>query len=76
MTWDEVDLENAVWTVPGERMKAGLPHRVPLSESALTVLQTVLGLDTERVFPGRNRGRPMHDITIAAPLKRLDAGTP
>ena len=71
VTWDEVDLENAVWTVPGERMKAGLPHRVPLSEPALTVLQTVRGLDTEKVFPGQRRGRPMSDTTIAAPLKRM-----
>ena len=31
MTWDEVDLEEATWTVPGERMKAGKPHRVPLA---------------------------------------------
>ncbi len=69
MTWGEI--ENAVWTVPGERMKAGLPHRVPLSEPALTVVQTVRGLDTEKVFPGQRRGRPMHDMTIAAPLKRM-----
>ncbi len=72
MTWGEVDLENAVWTVPGDRMKAGLPHRVPLSESAIAVLQTVRGLDSQMVFPGLKRGQPMHDMTIAAPLKRLN----
>ena len=72
MTWDEVDLDNAAWTVPGERMKAGLPHRVPLSEPALAVLRAVQGLDPQLVFPGRKRGHPMHDATIAAPLKHLD----
>ncbi len=59
MTWDEVDLDSAIWTVPGERMKAGLPHRVPLSESALALLQTVRGLDSQLVFPGQKRGQPI-----------------
>ncbi len=71
VTWGEVDLESAVWTVPGERMKGELLHRVPLSAPALTVLQTVRGLDDDRVFPGQRRGRPISDTTIAAPLKRM-----
>jgi integrase len=36
--WDEVDLTEAAWTVPAERMKNGLPHRVPLSPSAIEIL--------------------------------------
>ncbi|MXY17349.1 MAG: site-specific integrase [Gammaproteobacteria bacterium] len=36
--WDDVDLESAVWTIPAERMKAGLAHRVPLSDQALALL--------------------------------------
>ena len=36
--WAEIDRDAAVWTVPGERMKAGLEHRVPLSDRALAVL--------------------------------------
>ncbi len=72
MTWGEVDIDSAVWTVPGERMKAGLPHRVPLSDAAVAVVNTVQGLDSQLVFPGQKRGQPMHDMTVAAPLKRLD----
>ena len=30
-TWDEVDFENAVWTVPKERMKRSKAHNVYLS---------------------------------------------
>ena len=37
-TWDEIDLDNATWTVPAERMKSRREHRVPLSEWALQVL--------------------------------------
>ena len=32
--WDEIDLEASEWTIPGERMKAQRPHRVPLSGRA------------------------------------------
>ena len=38
-TWSEIDLQAAVWTVPGERMKAAREHRVPLSDAALAVLR-------------------------------------
>ena len=40
-TWAEMDLENKLWTVPGERMKAGKPHRVPLTDEAVAVLKAV-----------------------------------
>lgn len=36
--WEEFDLENKVWTIPGQRMKAGRPHRVPLTDAVLAVL--------------------------------------
>jgi len=36
-TWDEVDFENAVWSIPKTRMKAGKPHNVYLSQQALDI---------------------------------------
>lgn len=39
MRWREVDFEQAIWTVPAERMKAKLAHRVPLSRQALALLR-------------------------------------
>jgi integrase len=38
-TWDEIDLDAAVWTVPAERMKMQKQHRVPLSDAALAILK-------------------------------------
>ena len=38
-TWDQIDLENKTWTVPAEKMKTNREHRVPLSDSALAVLE-------------------------------------
>ena len=40
MTWDEVDLEAKVWTVPANRMKAKVIHRVPLSGRAIEMLKS------------------------------------
>ena len=38
MTWGEVDLDNAIWTIPASRMKAGKEHRVPLAPEAVSLL--------------------------------------
>jgi integrase len=48
-TWAEI--KGDVWTIPGERMKAGRPHRVPLSPAALAILET-LPRNGDRVFAG------------------------
>lgn len=37
-TWDEIDWGNAGWTIPANRTKSGVPHRVPLSKQAMEVL--------------------------------------
>jgi integrase len=52
-TWDEIDLEAKVWTVPASRMKAGKEHRIPLSERALAVLRDV-PRHGARIFPLSN----------------------
>jgi integrase len=40
MTWDELDLNKQVWTIPGPRTKNGKPHIVHLSDIAMRVLDT------------------------------------
>jgi integrase len=58
-TWDAIDMEAAEWNIPGRRMKAGRPHRVPLSQPALDVLRSMelLRTHTGPVFPGQLRRR-------------------
>ena len=41
MVWAEVDLENAVWEIPADRMKAKRSHRGPLSNQAMVILRQV-----------------------------------
>lgn len=71
-TWGEMDLEAALWTIPGTRMKAGKTHVVPLSGGALSILLEMKGERTvkagEIVFPG-NLGKPLSDMTLSKALK-------
>ncbi len=72
--WPEFDLANAEWRIPGERMKMGEPHLVPLSRQALTILRELepLARGGRYLFPSlRTRDRPMSDNTINAALRRM-----
>lgn len=44
MTWNELDLNNDIWTIPGSRTKNEKPHFVHLSEQATAVLSSVLNI--------------------------------
>lgn len=72
--WDEIDLENGVWIIPGERMK-GLrsrqrEHRVPLSKPALAILEARKRMTGGRgfIFPGE---RPKKSISNGTMTKVL-----
>jgi integrase len=73
MTWAELDLENKLWTVPGNRMKAGVTHQVPLSDSAAAI---VAGLKNNKaqsddfVFKAP-RGGAFSDMALSQLLKRM-----
>jgi integrase len=69
--WSELDLAEAVWTVPAERMKSGREHRVPLSKPAVKLLRALpRGEPDESVFPGL-RG-PLSDMSLTAVLRRMN----
>ena len=75
----EVDMGTATWIVPAGRMKGGREHRIPLAEPALDVLQEMasarLSKDAEAlVFPGRDVGRPLSDMSLTAVLRRRGRG--
>lgn len=79
--WQEIDMVEAVWTVPAERMKAGREHRVPLTDAALAVLRGLLPLrpadDTKGesyVFPGARKSRPLSGMAMLMLLRRMERG--
>jgi len=56
-TWDEVDLADALWTIPADRMKVHKEHRVPLTPGAIDVLDRVRPHAREGlVFPSQRKG--------------------
>ena len=64
-TWGEIDLDNKVWTIPAERMKAGREHRVPLTDDAIKLLENLPRFEGSNfVFPGA-RGGALSDMTIS-----------
>ena len=71
-TWSEIDLESREWRIPGERMKAGVEHRVPLSDAALAVLEQARPLrgKTDLIFPSVTRPHsPLSDMTFTKILR-------
>lgn len=73
-TWDEIDLDRAIWTIPGDRMKAGKPHRVPLTPEALAILSQASELrraGSSLIFPG-NKGQALSDMTLTKVLRDMD----
>jgi integrase len=71
-TWSEIDLEAGVWTVPAKRMKGRRPHRVPLSEGALGVLERCKEFPSDGlIFPG-HRQRPLSNMAMTMLLRGLE----
>lgn len=72
VTWQEIDLKAKVWTIPATRMKSAKEHRIPLSESAVKLLQGIeQGEPEDMVFPGRHGAIPSNNF-LSAVLKRME----
>jgi len=69
--WSEIDLNKQLWTVPKERMKKGLEHRVPLSDKAMELLTKLSEQRTnDYVFPSSNNNGGISNGTMDALLIR------
>ncbi len=53
-TWKELDLDQAVWTIPANRMKMRRPHRIPLAPQTIAILEELRTLPRNRRPVGRN----------------------
>lgn len=69
-TWGEIDKEARIWTVPGDRMKAGKAHHVPLSDTALALLSDMPRFAGEpHLFT--HRGKTLGENAFRALLLRM-----
>lgn len=77
MTWSDVDFETGLWTVPAHRMKARREHRVPLSPTAVMILEYVKqapdAAPTDRGSPvfRAPRGGSLSDMSLSAVMRRM-----
>ena len=67
--WAEIDKKNAAWTIPSDRMKGGVEHRVPLSRKALKVLEQAKAISKGAHVFGTGAG-PLGSATILKLLRR------
>ena len=77
-TWDEIDQDAAMWTIPAARMKGARAHRVPLSDAALAVLERAKGYadGSNLLFPSPT-GRVLSDNVLSKLFRELGVeGTP
>ena len=77
--WREFNTGEGVWTVPAERVKSGREYRTPLSPPALAVIgamqeERTTERETDFVFPGGKRDRPLSNTALMAVVKRLGRG--
>lgn len=69
--WDEISLDDKLWIIPPERMKAGKEHRIPLADATMEILRTVQCLPPSPfVFPA-NRRRPVSSMIMLMTLRRI-----
>lgn len=69
-TWQEIDLEAKVWTIPGDRMKAGRTHRTPLSHAAVLLLES-LPRKGDYLFSAQ-RGGMLSDMALTKVTRSME----
>lgn len=53
MRWNEIDFEQATWTIPAERTKSSRKQMLPLPPAAIAILTSLPQLDDARIFPAQ-----------------------
>jgi len=64
--WIDFDLKNGWWTIPAEKAKNGIPHRVPLSRLAMETLGELKDLSGESpwLFPSPRDGQHIAETSV------------
>ena len=72
--WEEVDMANALWTIPNDRMKTGREHRVPLSTSAMRIVRAMESMEgSDYIFPSPTRDGQLSHIVLQRVMAKLGA---
>jgi integrase len=68
--WSEIDKEGHMWIVPKDRMKMRRPHRQPLCDRAMAILDR-LPKNSEFIFAGEKKGKPLEYYAMQRLLERI-----
>jgi integrase len=69
--WDEINLADRVWIVPAERMKSSREHRVPLSDSAIAIIEKMRATRIDdSLFPSSKSGARISYVPLSLALKK------
>jgi len=73
--WNEFDVDNGVWTIPAERMKAGKAHRVPLNTRAVEIYDYLSKHRVnESLFPSKHHKKEnISNMSLIAIMRRMPA---
>ncbi|WP_417713749.1 tyrosine-type recombinase/integrase [Pseudophaeobacter arcticus] len=71
MRWAELDFQARLWTCPAERMKTGDDHRVPLTDEMLEIIEPLRAMESEFVFEGQKRHKPLSNMAMLMLLRRM-----
>lgn len=75
MEWGEIDLNQAVWSLPSRRTKNKRNHIVPLNKMAIEIINSTPKYDNKYVFPGKDLSRPLPTDGFSQALSRLLSNT-
>lgn len=71
--WSEIDLENRIWLIPKDRMKAGKEHRIPLVGRTLEIFQELYKEKVgEYVFFSASSDKPLSNMSMQMVLRRME----
>lgn len=70
MRWSDIDFASSVWRLSGAQTKAGRPHEVPLSSTAVEILESLPHHEGEYVFSTTFGAKPINGMSKAK--SRLD----
>lgn len=72
-TWSEIDLDTNIWTIPGERMKAGKTHKIPMSERCIAIIRKAQALTggSGHIFQNTMTGKKLSNMAFLMAIRRM-----
>jgi len=68
------EVQDNVWTIPGNRMKAGRQHQVPLCQRSLDLMLIAQSLDPDSQYLFSRGGKPLSSMAMLMMVRRMQAG--